>query len=152
MAGAVDAHCTSAQSIGSCTPPDDVTVPDTASDYGPTLFNAAGDDDDCKYHVVWTSTPIHKNEQLTFTVTVTNKTDGSPTIGAAPFLEAFIGDHCPPGGTQTPTGTSAGSYTISGLVLDQSGVWTVRFHLFESCVDWGAASPHGHAAFFVKVP
>src|SRR5438105_12807393 len=25
-------------------------------DYGPTMFNSEGDDDDCKYHVKWTST------------------------------------------------------------------------------------------------
>ena len=27
-------------------------------DYGATMFNAEGDDDDCKYHVKWTATPI----------------------------------------------------------------------------------------------
>ena len=33
------------------------------SDYGETLFNAEGDDDDCKYHVKWTATRDPRQEQ-----------------------------------------------------------------------------------------
>src|SRR4051812_42529744 len=38
------------------------------SDYGETLPNAEGDDDDCKYHVKWTSTDIFENKDVFFTV------------------------------------------------------------------------------------
>ena len=49
------------------------------------------------------------------------------------------------------TETSPGTYTYGPIRFDASGKWTVRFHLYEDCVD-GDTSPHGHAAFFVTVP
>ena len=65
------------------------------------------------------------------------------------FLDA---NHAAPSsggvGAESPTGT----YTVSGVVFDKPGMWTVRFHLFEDCLDFDPASPHGHAAFYVNVP
>ena len=42
-------------------------------DVGATMVGSEGDDDDCKYHVAWTSTPVYENQDVTFTVTVTKK-------------------------------------------------------------------------------
>ncbi len=49
-----------------------------ASEYGATLENAEGDDDDCKYHVKWTSTDIYENNDVTITAVITTKSDGKP--------------------------------------------------------------------------
>ena len=53
-------------------------------------FNAEGDDDDCKYHVSWTATPVCANADVTFTVTITRKADGQPATGATPRVEALL--------------------------------------------------------------
>jgi hypothetical protein len=50
------------------------------------------------------------------------------------------------------TETQPGVYTIGPHILDQSGKWYVRFHLFGSCEDTEETSPHGHGAFWVNVP
>ena len=42
------------------------------ADYGNTLPNSEGRDDECKYQVSWTSTPIRLNEDVTFTVTTSD--------------------------------------------------------------------------------
>ena len=38
------------------------------------------------------------------------------------------------------------------VTFDDKGTWLIRFHLFENCLDFDPASPHGHAAFFISVP
>jgi hypothetical protein len=131
--------------------------------YGRTMYREEGDDDDCKYHVVWSSTPICKGSTVAFTMVATVLASGMPLTGAATRIEAFTttpGDwdsavYCDARSnhyaasivlTENPPGTYAGS-----LVLDQSGPWTVRFHFFETCVDT-PDSQHGHAAFHVSVP
>ena len=51
----------------------------------PRQFNPIqlrGDDDDCKYHVVFNATPVKVNQNVTFQLTVTHKSDGSPATGA----------------------------------------------------------------------
>ena len=45
-----------------------------------------------------------------------------------------------------------GTYKIGPIVFDKPGRWVVRFHLFGTCDDALATSPHAHAAFFVDVP
>jgi hypothetical protein len=129
-------------------------------DYGPTMDNSAGDDDDCKYHVSWTSTPIGENRDVTFTVTATTLADGKPAgsstgVGADanPIIEAYLTDtHPAPNTDQAATETTPGTYTIGPVRFDAPGKWTVRFHFYEVCSDIAGDSPHGHAAFFVLVP
>src|SRR5262245_35924107 len=85
VTGALDTHCkdgdggVTAVVIGECMTgadvdaaapePEDGGAP--TSDYGDTLFNAEGDDDDCKYHVKWTATAIRANSSVNFDVTLT---------------------------------------------------------------------------------
>jgi hypothetical protein len=160
--GAADMHCGArkqATSQASCTPADAGPVPDaspTAPDAGPefgaTMFGNEGDDDDCKYHVVWSSTAICENEGITFTLTATNKVTGMPALGADPSIEAFLGaSHIAPS-TGSATEKGNGVYDIGPVKFDMPGMWTVRFHLYETCEDTLPDSPHGHAAFFVNVP
>jgi hypothetical protein len=124
-------------------------------DYGPPLYNNVGYDDDCKYHVSWTSTPIRKNEPVTFTVTVVGLDPAGPITGEGlDEVEVFAteGVHVAPNSNTTIKSKGAGVYTVGPIIFDQSGSWTIRFHMFETCSDIPADSPHGHAAFFIDVP
>ncbi|HVR61373.1 MAG TPA: hypothetical protein VMU50_05705 [Polyangia bacterium] len=122
------------------------------SDYGPTMYNNEGDDDDCKYHVIWTSTDVKKDVGVTFQVNVVRRMDGQPATGANIQVEALLGTTHPTPTRDIPNQESpGGNYKVGPFVLDQSGQWTVRFHFYEECND-SADSPHGHAAFFVNVP
>jgi hypothetical protein len=165
--GAADTHCVDdagaaivqSTSQSSCHPvmPDAGTSDDggaPTSDYGATLFGASGDDDDCKYHVSWTSTPVCEGSGgVTFTVVATNKTDGSPLTGAAMQAEVFLGvTHPSPTPFVTSTEGPPGTYVTQPAKFDAPGQWTVRFHFFEDCEDTLDDSPHGHAAFYVNVP
>jgi hypothetical protein len=133
------------------------------SDYGATMYDSQGDDDDCKYHVAWTSTPIAENSNVTFTVVATNLGDGTPLTGpgattgvgagANVLAEVYLSDiHPAPNTNQMADETSPGTYTVGPIQFDAPGKWTVRFHFFEDCSDIAADSPHGHAAFYVDVP
>ena len=123
-------------------------------EFGPTMYGNEGDDDDCKYHVTWSSTPICQNGSgTTFTVTATKLADGTPLTGAAPYIEAVQGCVHPvsnaiPDAVESPPGT----YTIGPVIFDTPGNWVVRFHFYGNCEDFLDSSPHGHAAFFVNVP
>ena len=122
-------------------------------EYGPTMVGSAGDDDDCKYHFAWTSTPICEGGGVTVTAKVTAKADGKPVTGAAPALDVFLTEtHVAPGlGQIEAHETEAGTYTLGPIDFDEPGRWTIRFHLFELMCDT-PTSPHGHAAFYVDVP
>jgi YtkA-like len=123
------------------------------SDYGPTLYNAEGDDDDCKYHVNFTSTDIYENQDVIFTVTLTQKSDGAPATGASPDAEVFLSDtHPAPNTDWKPLEDTPGVYKLGPIRFDAPGKWTVRFHFYESCSDGSEESPHGHVAFYVDVP
>jgi hypothetical protein len=149
-------------------------------DYGATMFGPGsdgggpvvveGDDDDCKYHVAWTSTPICHSATLpvTFTVTVTNLKTGLPvtdipgTEGILPeaFIPTTLDAACAMTTHPSPTSfgdahlyetnPTSGVY-VGQIIFDQAGEWTVRFHIHEECSDDFADSPHGHAAFHVTV-
>jgi hypothetical protein len=132
------------------------------AEYGDTLYNSEGDDDDCKYHASWTSTPIRLNEAVTLTLTTTDKATGAPlealADGKVPLTRLDVYQPCDPnrrGPSQNLTApikeTMPGVFTVGPIKFDQSGRWVVRFHLYEQCVD-GDTSPHGHIAFFVEVP
>ena len=136
VSGATDTHCTDVDggaivqsvSASSCHP-DAGSVSDggTGLDYGDTLFNAEGDDDDCKYHVKWTATPVAKNENVAFTVTVTTKADHQPVLSAGTLAEVFLSDvHPAPNSGQATTGGTNGVYTVGPIRFDASGRWTAK--------------------------
>jgi hypothetical protein len=132
------------------------------ADYGDTLFNTAGDDDDCKYHVSWTSTPIRLNQDVTFTVTATDLVAGKPLEplagqSKAPLSRVETYLPCDPNWLGPPNFKTEFTQTMPGVFqggpvrFDRAGRWAVRFHFYEDCND-GEHSPHGHIAFFVDVP
>jgi hypothetical protein len=132
------------------------------AEYGATLYGNEGDDDDCKYHAQWSSTPIRLNQDFTVTLTTSTETTQEPLEalddGALPLSRVEIYQPCqpnrrPPAQNGHPKLTEAapGVFSAGPLRLDQSGRWVIRFHLYESCID-GEHSPHGHIAFFVNVP
>ncbi len=154
--GAADAHCVSAQvtNEASCHPaPDAGTAGDGGiPGFGATLFNAEGDDDDCKYHVKWTASDVCESTDVTFHLTLTKKADGTAATGAMPMAEVFLSDtHPAPNSDAMAMEGSNGAYDVGPIRFDASGRWTVRFHFYGDCDD-GPTSPHGHAAFFVDVP
>jgi len=159
VSGPVDSHCGSTvltvdpkicSSAGISATHDDAGA--GALEYGVTLFNPEGDDDDCKYRVSWTSTSICENTNVTFNLKVTAKSDGSPVSSAEPELEVFLNDTHPGWvSSQAAQETSAGNYAFGPAKFDAKGQWTVRFHFFPMSCD-EPTSPHGHAAFFVDVP
>jgi hypothetical protein len=182
VAGAADTHCGMAgnmtvQTIGVCytsDPPASTSgcgvdfQPDTGSaghdagagsddggttsDFGDTLYNATGYDDDCKYQISWTSTPVAVNTNVTFTVTASRLSDGQPVHCAGIGSEAFIGNTPAVPSSGAAEMGSTGKYAVGPIKFTQSGMWTVRFHLYEECSDSNDDSPHGHAAFYVMVP
>ena len=120
--------------------------------FGPTNYNAEADDDDCKYHVKWESTAVTENADVTFKITVTNKKDGTPVAKDKPYAELLLDDKTPaPNSPSVTTETAPGIYTIGPVRFNRPGQWTSRFHFHAECVDT-PESPHGHGAFFVKVP
>jgi hypothetical protein len=140
---------------GSASGGSDAGAPDggvASGEYGPTMYGSAGNDDDCKYYLSWTATPIKENADTFFTVTAIRLADMMPAtcagIRADISLNPAVGAVPPP---QSPE-TAPGVYKVGPIKFTQAGVWTVRFHLFENCSDSQQDSPHGHAAFFVQVP
>jgi hypothetical protein len=122
-------------------------------DYGDTLYNSSGADDDCKYEVSWTATPIREDSDVAFTVAVKSRVDGSAVAGGQVDAEVFLNSkHPAPNTNQMTAETPSGTYAVGPIQFDAPGTWTVRFHIFEDCEDTLATSPHGHAAFFVDVP
>jgi hypothetical protein len=116
------------------------------------MYNADGDDDDCKYHVSWTSTPVRENTNVTFNVTLTKLADMTPATGASLRAEVYLNDTHPAQPPPVAKESSGGQYSLGPIKFDAPGDWTVRFHFFEDCNDTQPDSPHGHAAFFVRVP
>lgn len=152
VSGPADTHCAGeAQEIDLSTCHE--SEPPGQPDYGATVYNSEADDDDCKYHVKFTATPIRQNENVTFTVTATTKFDGQPATGAAILAEVFLSDtHPAPNSGQATTEKAGGVYDVGPIKFDATGRWTVRFHLHEDCQDATEDSPHGHVAFFIDVP
>ncbi len=156
--GPLDSHCTLAdggrqvqETDSAACHPDGGTV--ITVDYGPTLYNAEADDDDCKYHVKFSSTEIHENSDVTFTAVATRKTDGAPAGGAKTSLEVFLNDtHPAPNSNQRSSEGPTGTYKIGPIHFDAPGRWTTRFHLYEECSELLETSPHGHVAFYIDVP
>ena len=153
VAGPADTHCgTNSQAVNQsacvATGADAGTI-----DYGDTRYNAEADDDDCKYHVKFTSSDIRQNEDVSFNTTVTKKAANAPATATPVDLEVFLNDtHPGPNTNQHSTETSPGNYNVGPVRFDTPGRWTVRFHLHEDCADEAPDSPHGHVAFFIDVP
>jgi hypothetical protein len=144
--GGVDAGATDAAAA------DDGAAPG-GTDYGETLYNSSGYDDDCKFHMSFTSTPIRRNTDVTFTLTVEGLDPAGPALKADPYAEVYLTESQPAPNSNTMTVEKGGGvYEIGPVVFDHPGLWTVRFHVYETCSDAPADSPHGHAAFYVDVP
>jgi hypothetical protein len=186
-AGAADTHCggddagAAAQvqsvSAASCCAGADASAGDDGGDegcdYGDTMYGHEADDDDCKYHITWTSTPICEGtpgSQFVVTATYKSRTDDAgaplPLTGANPMTEVFTTTPVDAGGVpycddmSTHPGPTSGNHMVEGppgtytanVVFDQPGQWTLRFHFNEECADIADDSPHGHAAFHITVP
>jgi hypothetical protein len=155
------ASCSGASDGGASDASSDVDAGVAACEYGAPLFGMEGDDDDCKYHFAWTSTAICQGAAGTFfTVTVTNKADGSAVTGADMRAETFVPSS--PACDAIPSHTGPNSFVhlhegppgtyVGPIQFDRAAEWNVRFHVFESCSDEPEDSPHGHVAFRVTVP
>jgi len=158
--GAVDSHCSPPDGgmIVQPTDPDPAVCHPDGGDvppvvYGSTKFNAEADDDECKYHLKFSSTEIHENQNVTFTAVATRKTDGAAAGGAKTSLEVFLNEtHPAPNSGQRSTEGPTGTYSIGPIRFDASGQWTIRFHLYEECSELLDTSPHGHVAFYILIP
>lgn len=168
VGGAADAHC-AGKPLTKVDPAVCKVVPDAGhgpgdggatdggaepagDNYGPTNFNSEAEDDDCKYHVRWESTAVMQNADVTFKVTATARTDNSHVANAKPYIEAFFDERTPaPNSPSVTVETAPGTYTIGPMRFNKAGNWNMRFHFNDECTD-SETSPHGHVAFFVKVP
>ncbi len=118
-----------------------------------TLFNAEGDDDDCKYHVAFSANCVERSRDVTLTLHLANRSDDSAVVGATPTTEIYLSDtHLAPNTKPKTVVVEPGVYKLGPVRFDKPGRWTVRFHLFEECLDAREDSPHGHVAFYVDVP
>ncbi len=149
-----DADASSTTDAGACT-------------YGATMYGQTGDDDACKYHLVWStnSEVCASTSGIPIKVTITNKSDGTPVTGLPDGLlvETFVSiadggcdEQSTHAGTNTGvalTETSTGTGVYAGtVVFDIAGFWTMRFHIHEECTSGLPDSPHGTAAFHLTVP
>jgi len=169
VAGAADTHCAGKPVVvvdpAACTASEtdaghahdedagdhDGGAEEGGGEHGTTLHGSEGEDDECKYHVRWTSSPVTANGDVTLAVVATYRKDSSPVAAAKPYAEIFLDDTTPGPNTPVTTAeTSPGNYTIGPVRFSKAGKWTVRFHFSADCAD-GETSPHGHVAFFVNV-
>jgi hypothetical protein len=154
VSGALDDHCAGVEPVVVSQASCEATPPGGDEEIPEVHYNAEADDDDCKYHVSFTTTPVRRNENVTFTVTASLLAGSKgPVTGAKVGIEGVIPDPLsvlPNNGTTT-TESSAGVYTVSPVKFDKPGRWTITYHLFETCHDL-VDSPHGHASFFIDVP
>jgi hypothetical protein len=147
-----------------------VPVPDGAAPqacpYGDTIYGMDSNDDDCKYHVTWSSSPICESDGgsgvvFKFVVTVNGTT--TPVTGPGMFYaEVFTTSPADAGcdDVSTHPGPNNGVALVEGppgtftapIQFDQPGQWTVRLHLHAECSDALPTSQHGHAAYHITVP
>ena len=184
VSGAADAHCSGSAPAevtpAACTAPEEEAAGGASGEeessaggaadcnetrddeYGPTLPNSEGADDECKYQVSWTASPIRRDQDVTFSVTAKSLATDQPlealADGKLPLSRVELYLPCDPehrapaqNAKAKFSETAPGVYSASALRFDQAGRWVVRFHFYEECLD-GETSPHGHIAFFVDVP
>lgn len=161
--GALDDHCAGVEPVAVSQTSCDATPPGGVEEMPEVHYNAEADDDDCKYHVSFTTTPVRRNENVSFTVTAsllagakgpvtcdTGQTCARP--GSEITIEGILGTaNALPNTPTTTTPGAPGVYTISPVKFDKPGRWTITYHLFETCHDL-VDSPHGHASFYIDVP
>jgi hypothetical protein len=164
VAGPADNHCQGKETITpvekSCHP--DAGAAAAADDGGveepETHNNAEADDDDCKYHLSFSSDPIHLNQNVTFTVKVVRKANGQPEPfpAGADLNVAGVTDNdthpFPNAPAPTTTVMNPGTFKYGPVKFDKSGDWKITFHIREDCADLAEDSPHGHATFLIRVP
>jgi YtkA-like len=154
VAGVADTHC--GTEFVTVDPADCMSVagPDGGvKEEEVVRYNAEADDDDCKYHVKFSTTPVAQSTDVTITAVITRKSDGAVATGAEPEVEAFLSkSHPAPETTSKTTETKPGTYTMGPVRFDASGKWTLKFHFYEACYDIAESSPHGHVSFFFDVP
>jgi hypothetical protein len=138
---------------------DDGGASDDGGEPAPEIhFNAESDDDDCKYHVKFTATPVLVNQNVTFNVTVTKLAENNaPAANADVVIESYVANndlHVIPNSGQKATENppNSGKYLVGPIRFDMSGRWVVRFHFYETCDDIFDDSPHGHVGFYYDVP
>jgi hypothetical protein len=126
----------------------------TAAQFGDPLYGSDGLDDDCKYHVSWSSTPIRRNSDVTFTVNATRLADPSTAVSCADMVVDVVlpPAHVAPNTHPVATESAGGMYKIGPVRFDMPGMWYVRFHFYEYCADSTEDAPHGHVAFYISVP
>ena len=159
VTGAADTHCTvngtrivQPTDLAECNTIGTGEDPAGGDELDP-FFGTQADDDQCKYHVTWSTTPVCANDNVTLTAVITSLEDNAPVTDADPDLEVFLSDtHLAPNVSSRTTEGPPGTYTVTPVRFDASGRWTVRWHLFEDCMDASEESPHGHVAFYMDVP
>ena len=82
-----------------------------------------GDDDDCKYHVSYTTAPLCENDGIYFVVTASYLTrSGAPLTGACASAELCLSDtHPAPVADGRPPRGTAGGRRAAGHVHDWAG-------------------------------
>ena len=115
---------------------------------GPVRDGQESDDDGCKFHLLWTSTPIGKGEDVRFVLQMNAASDGSLVLGAQVRAEVSLGERI---SSQQGAEFQPGNYSVGPFDMAASGDWTIRFWINEQCADT-VDSPRGQAAFWVRVP
>lgn len=154
---------------GGCTAPDggsidNVTLPsgcegppgDGGASFGRSIFDGQPslmvDDDDCKYRFAFTRACPSSSREMSFLLSATNRVDGDPATGGTPSILAYQGiAHPAPNVDTVAAELEPGTYSISPVLFDRPGTWTLELHLFEHC-PYGPGSPHGHASFEMDIP
>jgi hypothetical protein len=129
---AVDQHC---------------ATPDGGRGDGvPPHEGTEADDDNCLYHAKISVPCIERNRDVTLTFDLRNIGTTMPATGAAPEVDAVIGNH--PSASATPMVSEMdGVYTMGPIVFDRAGRWTLTFHVYDA-----APAKHSHVSFYVDVP
>jgi hypothetical protein len=158
VAGPLDRHCYDDGGSNFISVDPTMCTIDAGADnggFGDTMNNSAGNDDDCKYFVSFTTSGgICKGSGVYFTTSLKDSIMMQPVPHATNVRpEVFNTTTMAPVNTSTSmtSETAAGVYKIGPITFPSSGGYTVRFHFFENCTDT-PSSPHGHAAFFINVP
>jgi hypothetical protein len=155
-AGAKDAGSggTSGGDAAACGGPVPSSMPDThcatpdggRGDSVPPHNGNEADDDNCLYHMKFTVPCIQRNQNVSFTLDMKNLGTMTPATGAAPEIEATIGNHPIPNSNPMTTEKN-GVYTIGPVRFDRMGRWTLTFHVYDS-----APAKHSHVSFYLDVP
>jgi hypothetical protein len=139
---------------GSCGGPIPTTTVDThcatpdggRGDIVPPHEGTEADDDNCLYHVKISVPCIERNREVTLTFDMKNIGTTTPATGAAPEVDAVIGNHPSPSASPMSTEMN-GVYALGPLLFDRAGKWTLTFHVYDA-----APAKHSHVSFYVDVP